>query len=129
MILSNTSPQSMPDFDLILRGGAVVTSAGVTETDIGLGAGKIVAMGPQLRGHASEEIVATGLHIFPGVIDSHVHFNEPGRTEWEGIESGSRALVAGGGTVFFDMPLNAHPPTIDKNSFALKAAAAAQKSY
>ena len=73
---------------------------------------------------ARETIDASGLHIFPGVIDSHVHFNEPGRTDWEGIETGSRALAAGGGIMFFDMPLNSHPPTIDAPSFDQKLAAA-----
>jgi allantoinase len=62
------------------------------------------------------------------VIDAHVHFNEPGRTDWEGIETGSQALAAGGGTCFFDMPLNAHPPTCDVPSFDLKAAAAQNQS-
>jgi allantoinase len=114
----------MPDYDLILRGGTVVTSAELKEVDVAVLGGRIVALAPQLPGTAREEIVATGLHIFSGVIDAHVHFNEPGRTDWEGIETGSRALAAGGGTVFFDMPLNAHPPTLDTESFQLKLAAA-----
>jgi allantoinase len=75
-----------------------------------------------------EESDATGLHIFSGVIDSHVHFNEPGRIDWEGIETGSHALAAGGGTLFFDMPLNAHPPTCDARSFDEKLIAAEEKS-
>jgi allantoinase len=62
------------------------------------------------------------------VIDAHVHFNEPGRADWEGIETGSRAIAAGGGTLFFDMPLNAHPPTVDAASFDEKLAAARGKS-
>jgi len=79
-------------------------------------------------GTAREEIDARGLHVFPGVIDSHVHFNDPGRAEWEGIDSGSRALAAGGGTMFFDMPLNAHPPTCDTRSFDEKLIVAEEKS-
>ena len=75
-----------------------------------------------------EEIDARGLHVFPGVIDAHLHFNEPGRADWEGFETGSRALAAGGGTLCFDMPLNAHPPTIDAASFKLKLAVAQTKS-
>jgi allantoinase len=118
----------MADFDLILRGGTVVTSIGLKEIDVAVAEGRIVALAPQLLGTAREEIVATGLHIFPGVIDAHVHFNEPGRAEWEGIETGSRALAAGGGTIFFDMPLNAHPPTLDAESFQLKLAAAQKNS-
>jgi len=118
----------MADFDLILRGGTVVTSTGLNVADIAVAEGRIVALAPQLPGAAREEIAAKGLHVFPGVIDSHVHFNEPGRTEWEGIETGSRALAAGGGTIFFDMPLNAHPPTLDAESFQLKLAAAQKSS-
>ena len=118
----------MPDYDLILRGGTVVTSTGLKEADVAVAESRIVALAPQLSGTAREEIIATGLHIFPGVIDAHVHFNEPGRTDWEGIETGSCALAAGGGTVFFDMPLNAHPPTLDAESFALKRAAAEKNS-
>src|SRR5579871_620688 len=118
----------MSDFDLILRGGKVVAAGDLRVTDIGIAGENIVALKSNLSGTAREEIDAEGLHILPGLIDAHVHFNEPGRTNWEGIESGSRALAAGGGTVFFDMPLNAHPPTCDAQSFALKLAAAAKNS-
>jgi allantoinase len=119
----------MRDLDLILRGGTVVTPDGVAVTDITIADGKIVALGAKLGGSVREEIKADGLHIFPGVIDSHVHFNEPGRDEWEGIETGSQALAAGGGTMFFDMPPNAHPPTCDAASFDEKAKLAAEKSH
>ena len=108
----------MSDFDLIVRG----------ERDIGIAEGKIMALGLNLRGSASDEIDATKLSIFPGVIDAHVHFNEPGRASWEGFETGSRAAAAGGTTTVFDMPLNAHPPTIDGPSFDLKRAAAERSS-
>jgi allantoinase len=118
----------MPQLDLLLRGGTVVTPAAVVPLDIGIADGKIAAVGTSLRESSREEIDASGLHIFPGLIDSHVHFNEPGRTHWEGIASGSRALAAGGGTLFFDMPLNAHPPTLDAASFDLKLAAARASS-
>ncbi len=64
----------------------------------------------------------------PGLIDTHVHFNEPGRTEWEGLETGSRSLAAGGVTTFFDMPLNSTPPTINKENLDLKKACADEKS-
>ena len=114
-------------FDLIIRGGAVVTPAGVDVTSIGIVDGKIVEIG-EIAMTAREQIDATGLHIFPGLIDPHVHFNEPGRTEWEGIATGSTALAAGGGTCFFDMPLNSSPPTLDQASFDLKRAAAEASS-
>jgi allantoinase len=114
-------------FDLIIRNGNVVTADGVTENSIAVTDGKIVEIG-DIIGGAKEEIDATGLHIFPGVIDPHVHFNEPGRTEWEGIATGSSALAAGGGSCFFDMPLNSSPPTLDGPSFDLKRAAAEASS-
>ena len=118
----------MSDFDTIIRGGTLITSDGESRTDIGIAEEKIVALGAELTGSARKEIDARRQHIFPGVIDAHVHFNEPGRTDWEGLETGSHALAAGGGTCFFDMPLNAHPPTCDVASFDLKAAAAQNKS-
>ena len=70
---------------------------------------------------------ARGLTVLPGVIDVHLHFNEPGRTEWEGAATGSRALAAGGGTLFFDMPLNSTPCMVnahelDRKRSALEAA-------
>ncbi len=75
-----------------------------------------------------EEIDARGLHVFPGLIDVHLHFNEPGRTDWEGAATGSRALAAGGGTLFFDMPLNSTPCTVNAAAFDRKRAALAKSS-
>jgi allantoinase len=118
----------MGGFDLIVRGGTLVTPGGPLQADLGVSDGRIAALAPDLPRQGREEVDAQGLHVFPGLIDAHVHFNEPGRTEWEGIETGSSALAAGGATLFFDMPLNAHPPTIDAASFRLKLAAAEGKS-
>ena len=118
----------MSRFDVIIRHGTLVTSTGERQVDLGILHGKILALEPSLAGDAGQNIEASGLHIFPGLIDSHVHFNEPGRTEWEGFATGSRALAAGGGTLFFDMPLNAHPPTINATSFDEKLAAAQSNS-
>ena len=108
----------MSDFDLLVR----------SEPDIGISEGKIVARDRNLSGSAAQEIDATQLTIFPGVIDAHVHFNEPGRTDWEGFATGSRAAAAGGTTTVFDMPLNSHPPTTDRDSFEQKRAAAEASS-
>ncbi len=105
----------MSEFDLLVRGA---------QLDIGVSGGKIVELGENLAGSAMSEIDATQLAIFTGVIDAHVHFNEPGRTEWEGFATGSRAAAAGGTTTVFDMPLNSHPPTIDRDSFEQKRTAA-----
>jgi allantoinase len=112
----NNWNSAMPD--LVVRGDAL---------DIAIDDGKIVAIGPELPG-AADEIDARGLHVFPGLIDVHLHFNEPGRTEWEGAATGSRALAAGGGTLFFDMPLNSTPCTVDAPAFDRKRAALAESS-
>ena len=111
-------------YDLIIRNGMLVTAEGITAADIAIADERIAMIGPELNGTSTAEIDAAGLHIFPGLIDAHVHFNEPGRTEWEGFATGTRALAAGGTTAFFDMPLNAHPPTLDAASFDQKLAAA-----
>ncbi len=114
--------------DLVIRGGAVVTPEGVIRADLGIADGVIVRRAPSLTDSATEEIDATGLHVFPGILDAHVHFNEPGRTEWEGLASGPAALAAGGGAWFCDMPLNSSPPVIDAERFAAKRRLAEQKS-
>src|SRR4249919_2561758 len=101
--------------DLVIRGGSVVCGPSVEPLDIALEDGIIRALGPQLPG-GPEELDARGLTIFPGMIDVHLHFNEPGRVEWEGAATGSRALAAGGGTLFFDMPLNSTPCTVNARS-------------
>lgn len=110
--------------DLIVRGGSLVTSGGVILADLAVEAGRIRAIGSELSGTgAAREIDARGLTVFPGVIDVHVHFNEPGRTGWEGAATGSRAFAAGGGTLFFDMPLNSNPCTLGAREFDDKQAA------
>ena len=86
-------------------------------------------MRPNLFATATEEIEAHSLHVFPGLIDVHVHFNDPGRADWEGASTGSSALAAGGGTCFFDMPLNSSPPVLDAASFDAKLNALSEKSY
>jgi len=108
---------------VIIRGGTVVTERGATVTDVAISDdGWILAVGKDVEAEG-EEIDATGLHVFPGGIDSHVHFNEPGRTEWEDIAHGTAALAAGGYTAFIDMPLNNLPVTTTVEAFDLKLAA------
>src|SRR4051812_38251590 len=114
-------------YDLIVRGGKVVTADGAIDADVGVIDGAIAALERELAG-AGPEIDAAGLHVFPGGLDPHVHFNEPGRTHWEGLASGSAALAAGGFTAFFDMPLNSSPPTIDGAGFDAKLDAARPRS-
>jgi allantoinase len=105
--------------DLVIRGGTIVTPYGTSRTDLAIADGVIDAIAPDPSG-AREEIDAHGLTIFPGLIDVHLHFNEPGRTEWEGAATGSRALAAGGGTLFFDMPLNSTPCTVTGRDVDIK---------
>jgi len=114
----------MSQYDLLVRHGTVVTPAGESYVDVAVADGHIVTIGPDLAGTSKEEINAEGLHVFPGVIDAHVHFNEPGRTSWEGFATGTAALAAGGTTSYIEMPLNASPPTLDAESFDLKLKAA-----
>lgn len=82
--------------------------------------GVIISAGPTATGSAREEIDLGDALILPGWIDAHVHFNEPGRADWEGFVTGSRALAAGGGTTFIDMPLNSTPPVITREAFEEK---------
>ena len=112
---------------MIIRGGTVVTSRGVEKADIAIDGEQIKAVGRNLADDG-EEIDASGLHVFPGGIDSHVHFNEPGRTQWEDIAHGSAALAAGGYTSFIDMPLNNLPVTTDVAAFDLKLEAMKRSS-
>ncbi|KAA0965535.1 allantoinase [Sporosarcina sp. ANT_H38] len=120
----------MAMYDLIIRNGTIVTEASIVQGDIAIKEGKIkeVTVGIKLEATAIREINAEGKHILPGLIDTHVHFNEPGRTEWEGIHTGSRSLAAGGVTTYFDMPLNSTPPTINKENLELKRVASEEKS-
>ena len=115
--------------ELLIRGARVVQGGGVLEADLAISEGRIVEMGAALSGSGRTELDATGLHLFPGVVDMHVHFNAPGRSDWEGLATGSRALIAGGGTTFADMPLNSHPPVLDAATFNAKREAAERESY
>jgi len=112
---------------LVVRGGAAVTAENAIIADIAIEDGRISAIGRELPG-AAREIDARGLVALPGVIDVHVHFNEPGRTDWEGAATGSRALAAGGATMFFDMPLNSSPCTVGPAEFDQKRAALERSS-
>ena len=112
---------------MLVRGGTLVTPEEVKQADLLVDSGQIARIAPEILDGAGETLDATGLYIFPGLIDAHVHFNEPGRTDWEGLATGSAALAAGGGTVFVDMPLNS-TPTLDRASFLAKKEAAEASS-
>jgi dihydroorotase len=109
----------MTTYDLILRGGTVVNHAGTGFADVGIRNGRIAEIGDLGTASAGEVIDAGGLHVLPGVIDSQVHFREPG-LEWkEDLESGSRGAALGGVTAVFEMP-NTEPPTINREMLANK---------
>ena len=112
----------MPDtYDLILKGGTVVNQDGAGVRDIGITDGKIAALGHLARASAGEVIDCTGLHLLPGVIDTQVHFRDPGMTHREDLESGSRSAVLGGVTTVFEMP-NTNPTTTSAAALADKIA-------
>ncbi len=111
----------MATYDLIVAGGTVVNQNGVGPTDIGVRAGRIAALGDLSQADAGERIDATGLHVLPGVIDSQVHFREPGAETKEDLESGARAAVLGGVTAVFEMP-NTNPITTTPEALADKIA-------
>jgi dihydroorotase len=106
-------------FDLLIRRGTVVNHDGIGERDIGMSDGRIAALGNLSHADAAETIDARGLTILPGVIDTQVHFREPGAEHKEDLESGSRAAVLGGVTAVFEMP-NTSPPTTNAEALADK---------
>ncbi|MFG1248070.1 dihydroorotase [Xanthobacter flavus] len=115
-------------FDLLLKGGAVATPAGIAVADIGVTGGRIRAIGDLSAASAGEVVDATGLHILPGVIDTQVHFREPGLEQKEDLETGSRAAVMGGVTGVFEMP-NTIPQTTNPSALEDKIARATARMH
>ena len=110
-------------YDLVITGGTCVLPAGRTRADLGVRAGRIAAVGDLASAHASARIDGTGLHVLPGVIDTQVHFREPGLTHKEDLATGSAAAVLGGVTAVFEMP-NTRPPTTSAEALGDKLARA-----
>ncbi|MER8481944.1 dihydroorotase [Mesorhizobium sp. M1322] len=106
-------------YDLILTGGTVVNHDGEGRRDIGINGGRIAAIGDLGQASAGETVDCRGLHILPGVVDSQVHFREPGLEHKEDLETGSRAAVLGGVTAVFEMP-NTNPLTTSEAALADK---------
>jgi dihydroorotase len=115
-------------YDLILKGGTVVNHDGEGARDLGISGGSIAALGDLSHATASEVIDCRGLHILPGVIDTQVHFREPGLTHKEDLESGSRSAVMGGVTAVFEMP-NTQPTTTSAEALADKVARAHHRMH
>ena len=146
----------MPDLDLVIRAPRAVVAApgsGVStelsgglrqnhqpgglpatrqiSASVGVRGGRIVAITPYEERPAARQVVELGddVVLLPGLVDTHVHVNEPGRTEWEGFATATRAAAAGGITTIIDMPLNSIPPTLDVDALAVKRAAAHGQCY
>ncbi len=113
----------METYDLILKGGTLVNHDGVGARDVAVRDGRIAALGSFSADQAGDVIDCTGLHVLPGVIDTQVHFREPGLTHKEDLETGAHAAVMGGVTAVFEMP-NTNPLTISEQTLADKVAAA-----
>ena len=111
--------------ELVIRSRRVVTPEGERPAAIHVSAGAIAAVTPWDEVPAGAQLRDyEGLAVLPGLVDTHVHVNEPGRTEWEGFASATLAAAAGGITTLVDMPLNSVPPTTTREAFAAKRAAA-----
>lgn len=115
-------------FDLIFRGGTVVNQDGEIARDLGIRDGRIAALGDLSRAAAGETLDCRGLHILPGVIDTQVHFREPGAAHKEDLESGSRSAVMGGVTAVFEMP-NTAPLTVTAEALADKVRRARRRMH
>lgn len=115
--------------DLLIRGSTVVRPNAVVKQDVAVEGGIITALEEELHLDAKEVIDAANLYLMPSLIDAHVHFNEPGRSHWEGFATGSAGLAAGGGTLFIDMPLNSTPPLLDRSAFVAKRRAAEASAH
>src|SRR5690349_24829670 len=115
-------------YDLIIRGGIVVNQDGEGPRDVGVTAGRIAAIGDLGPASGGQTIDAGGLHVLPGVIDTQVHFREPGLTHKEDLETGSRSAVMGGVTAVFEMP-NTQPMTTSAEALADKVARAHHRMH
>ena len=115
-------------FDLVVAGGAVMSPRGSASADIGVIDGRIAEVGALRAADAAERIDARGLHVLPGVIDSQVHFREPGGEHKEDLESGTRAAALGGVACVFEMP-NTNPPTTTAAALADKCARAEGRAW
>jgi dihydroorotase len=118
----------MNSFDLIIRGGTIASHAGEGEGDIGVRGGRIAAIGDLAQASAGAVFDAKGLHVLPGVIDTQVHFREPGNEHKEDLETGTRAAALGGVVAVFEMP-NTAPSTTTAEALADKLARAKGRAH
>ncbi len=118
-------------YDLVIKGRRILTTAGVTEREIGIRGGKVVAVEPLGHGLKAAQTItlADDETLIPGLVDTHVHINEPGRTDWEGFASATKAAAAGGVTTIIDMPLNSIPSTVNGPALELKRLVAQGQAF
>lgn len=114
--------------DCVVKGGIVATPGGLEELDIGIANGRIAALGQLRAGSAAETLDCRGLHVLPGVIDTQVHFREPGLEHKEDLSTGTAAAALGGVTAVFEMP-NTKPPTTGEAEFAEKCRRARGRAW
>lgn len=121
----------MPETDLIIRGRRVVTNEHVAPASIHIREGRISSIQGYDEVDANCKLIDSPEEavVMPGLVDTHVHINSPGRTDWEGFETATRAAAAGGVTTLIDMPLNSIPPTTTLNGFRTKLNAALKNCY
>jgi allantoinase len=121
----------MTGYDTVFRARRLVTAAGEDSGCVGVAGGRIAAISPLEAGLDGRRVVELGedVVLLPGLVDSHVHVNEPGRTEWEGFATATRAAAAGGVTTIIDMPLNSIPPTVDVAALEVKRKSAAGQCF
>ena len=121
----------MPQVDLVIRGRRVVLAEHIAPASIHIHNDRIVRVAEYDQISSSCELVEADPDsvIMAGLVDTHVHINEPGRTEWEGFQTATQAAAAGGVTTLIDMPLNSIPPTTSVAGFNAKLAAAQNKCY
>jgi dihydroorotase len=117
-----------PSFDLAIRGGTIVSHDGIVPGDIGVRDGRIAAIGVVPRDNSAVEFAAAGLHVMPGVIDTQVHFREPGLEHKEDLATGTAAAVLGGVTTVFEMP-NTKPSTSTAEAIADKVRRAGGRAH
>lgn len=125
-----SSPAS-PTYDLVIRGERVCTPVGLQAREVAIAGGTIEAVVPLGQDLASDAVIDLGADevLLPGLVDTHVHVNEPGRADWEGFDTATRAAARGGVTTLIDMPLNSVPATIDVAALAEKVAATEGKRH
>jgi allantoinase len=119
------------ELDLVFRARRVITTAGEVARCVGVRDGSIVVIEPYDAGLDADRVIELGADemLLPGLVDSHVHVNDPGRSEWEGFASATRAAAAGGVTTIIDMPLNSIPPTTDVAALEVKRKTATGQAF